>query len=150
MQVFIPYSSPIDVAECLDRKRLNKQIIEAGQIIDAIFGYGKGWFNHPVVKMYKNDVGWLRNYYHCLLYYQKFLSTNKKNENYYALALEYNFRAMNCRPKFITEELCIAHRRRLYTKNKQHYKQFANLGESEVNIYYVDGEYVKYVNGKRI
>lgn len=37
MQVFI-VGSPIETAMALDKKRLNKQIIETRQIIDAICG----------------------------------------------------------------------------------------------------------------
>lgn len=41
-------------------------------------------------------------------------------------------------------------KRRLYTKDNNHYKQWADLGESEENWYFVDGEWVKYRNGKKI
>jgi hypothetical protein len=41
-------------------------------------------------------------------------------------------------------------KRRLYSKDNEHYKQWAYLGESEVNWYFVDGEWRKYINGKRI
>lgn len=71
MQVFVPYPEPIKVAQCLDAKRLNKQIIECRQILDAIDGTGKGWFNHPVVKMYKPYRDWLFYYMNCLDCYQK-------------------------------------------------------------------------------
>ena len=38
MQVFTPYKEPILCAQVLDKKRLNKQIIECQQIIRAIEG----------------------------------------------------------------------------------------------------------------
>ena len=41
MQVFI-VGTPYETAEALDAKRLNKQIIENKQIMDAIIGTGKG------------------------------------------------------------------------------------------------------------
>jgi hypothetical protein len=41
-------------------------------------------------------------------------------------------------------------KRRLYTKNPEHYAQWAHLGKSEENWYFVDGVWRKYVNGKRI
>lgn len=41
-------------------------------------------------------------------------------------------------------------KRRLFTKNPKHYKQWADLGFSDENWYFVDGEWRKYVNGKRI
>jgi hypothetical protein len=37
MQVFI-IGTPLETAKVLDNKRLNKQIIECGQILDAING----------------------------------------------------------------------------------------------------------------
>ena len=40
-------------------------------------------------------------------------------------------------------------KRRLYTKDKSWYSQWAHLGESVENWYFVDGEWRKYVNGKR-
>lgn len=41
-------------------------------------------------------------------------------------------------------------KRRLYTKDQEHYKQWAHLGTSEENWYFVDGEWRKYVNGERV
>lgn len=52
MQVFTPYKEPILCAQVLDKKMLNKQIIECQQIIRAIEG-NKAWHNHPVVRMYR-------------------------------------------------------------------------------------------------
>ena len=53
MQIFL-IGTVLETAQALDNRRLNKQIIECQQILDAINGTGKGWFNHPVVHMYKN------------------------------------------------------------------------------------------------
>lgn len=38
MQVFTPYPEPFKTADCLDSRRLNKQIIECRQILAAIKG----------------------------------------------------------------------------------------------------------------
>ena len=62
MQVFVPYPSPIDVAKCLDPKRLRKQIIECDQILKAIYGQSEAWKNHPVVKMYRPHAQFLAAY----------------------------------------------------------------------------------------
>lgn len=53
MQVFVPYSSPLDCANALwkDSKRFNKQIIEYKQILAAI-DRKKVWKNHPICLMY--------------------------------------------------------------------------------------------------
>ncbi len=52
MNVFLPYSDYSKSVSVLDNSRLNKQIIEAGQILSAI-KTGKGWVNHPITKSFK-------------------------------------------------------------------------------------------------
>ena len=52
MQIFLPYKNVFETAKCLDNRRLNKQITECNQILDAIDG-AKAWCNHPITKMYK-------------------------------------------------------------------------------------------------
>lgn len=54
------------------------------------------------------------------------------------------------RPSFVTDEFCRQHARRLYTKSPELYPQFAALGTSLENWYVVDGQILKYVNGKKI
>ena len=140
MQIFVPYRDPILVAQCLDKRRLNKQIIECHQILDALKGK-IAWSNHPVVKMYKCNIDFVIHYSSCLEYWR---------DGYRNAALYSNYLALECIPSFIVEEFCIQHRRRLYTKAPDLYPQFAEYGESEENWYYVDGKLVKYINGKRI
>ena len=140
MQVFI-VGTPYETAEVLDSKRLNKQIIENKQIMDAILGTGKGWFNHPVVKSYKNHFQWLYYYNLCLFWY----SRGDKQ-----MAKKMSERAMAFKPNFHTQEYFNQMKRRLYSKNNQYYSQYSYLGESEQNHYYVDGEWLIYENGKRI
>jgi hypothetical protein len=65
-------------------------------------------------------------------------------------ALNSNHNCQEITPNFHTQEYFDQMKRRLYTKNKEHYKQWAYLGESDVNWYFVDGEWRKYINGKRI
>ena len=150
MQVFIPFREPIEVAKCLDSRRLNKQIIECSQIIDAILGTGKGWFNHPVVKMYVKHVPFLEDYTNCLMCYQSYLRNKSPEENFLGYAEFYSTCALRNLPEFITQDLCDQHKRRLYTKDPVYYNQFAALGSSEENWYYVDNKLVKYVKGKKL
>ena len=137
MQVFVPYPSPIDVAKCLDPKRLRKQIIECDQIIAAITGKSQAWKNHPVVKMYKPYKSWLIRYRACL------------SELDPMWAKIWSRQADIARPPFLTDDFCDQHKRRLYTKAPELYPQFAEYGKSEENWYFVDEEIVKYVNGER-
>ena len=54
------------------------------------------------------------------------------------------------RPEFHTQEYFDQMKRRLYTKDPQHYAGWAQLGTSDVNWYYVDGAWKCYKNGKLI
>ena len=140
MQVFI-VGTPYETAEILDVKRLNKQIIENKQIMDAILGRGKGWFNHPVVKSYKNHFHWLYYYNLCLFWY----SRGDK-----PMAKKMSDKAMAFKPNFHTEEYFNQMKRRLFEKDEEYYKQWSYLGKSLDNWYFVDGEWVKYRKGKKI
>lgn len=71
MQVFVPFKEPLKTAQCLDKKRLNKQIIECKQILAAI-NSKKAWSNHPCTKMYKEHREWLNEYMLCLKYYRAY------------------------------------------------------------------------------
>lgn len=141
MQVFVPYPSPIDVAKCLDRRRLRKQIIECNQILNAIDGTSDAWSHHPVVKMYEHYYSWLHDYTLCLMYF---------SDGNVDMAQYWNECADDMLPEFLTDSFCDQHKRRLFTKAPLLYPQFAGYGTSEENWYFVDGEIVKYVDGKRL
>lgn len=155
MQVFVPYKEPLKVAIIMwsDKKRFNKQIIECRQILNAIEGVGKGWFNHPVVKMYKDHKEWLECYLKVFEFYKNIHNDElSEYDKYYVnndLEL-YNKRANEITPLFLTDDFCYQHKRRLYTKSPELYSLFAKYGKSDINYYYVDGELLKYKNGKRI
>lgn len=139
MQVFI-IGTPFETAEVLDVLRVNKQCIETQQIMAAIKG-AKGWRNHPVVKMYADHYTWLDLYRRCLEAYRRgdFDEAQKMSQE-----------ADKCRPEFHTEAFFTQMKRRLYTKAPAKYPQWAELGESSENWYFVDGEWCIYRDGKRI
>lgn len=154
MQIFIPYKSVIDIAKAMynDKLRYNKQCLEIEQIQKAILG-SNSWSNHPVTKMYKNHYDWLLYYKETFIAYKKFMNSKSNNEAIfnYNQALIWSDRADKVRPQFLNiRELLDAHKRRLYTKSPELYPQFAEYGTSEENWYVIDGQIVKYVNGKRI
>lgn len=63
MQTFLPSRDFRECSEILDNKRLNKQIIEVYQILDAILLPGaRGWVNHPAVLMWKHHAYQLCHY----------------------------------------------------------------------------------------
>lgn len=142
MQVFI-LGSVLETAQSLDKRRLRKQIIECKQILDAIAGIGKGWFNHPVVKMYKGHEKWLTTYMWCLEEY-----FNPQSD--ILLLMHYNKFCENNKPHFLTQDYFNQMKSRLYTKDKEYYKDFAEYGESDVNWYFVDNKWKYYKNGKEV
>ena len=48
------------------------------------------------------------------------------------------------KPNFHTSEYFDNMKRRLYTKNHEHYKQWENLGESHENWYWIDNKWKIY------
>lgn len=139
MNVFIIGSS-LETAKALDKRRINKQIIECRQMLDAMEGK-KAWKNHPCTLQYKEHQEWLENYMNCLSCYMK---------GELAQAGRYSFLASRMKPEFHTNDYFNQMKRRLYTKDKLFYKQWAYLGESEENWYFVDGVMRVYKNGKRL
>ncbi len=140
MQVFI-VGSPLYTAKSLDRRRLNKQIIECRQILDAIKGKSQAWKNHPIVLSYKNHISWLEHYLECL-------------DNYYkgnlADAKYYSGLADQIRPEFHIRAYFTKMKQRLYTKDNVYYQHWARFGTSDINLYYVEGKWLKYLKGKRL
>ena len=137
MQIFI-IGTPLETAKVLDNRRLNKQIIECHQILDAL-NDAKAWSNHPVVLQYRGYEEWLKLYTKVLEEYC--------NSNYsVAEAID----SVMVPPSFHNEEFFNQMKRRLYTKDNNHYRQYAHLGESQENWYFVDGCIRKYINGKRV
>lgn len=141
MQVFI-VGSPLETARALDPKRLNRQIQETKVILAALNG-AKAWSNHPCVLQYRGREEWLRAYKTCLEWYVR----GDEGKALWASNL-----ADYWRPMFHTQEYFDNMKARLFTKNPQHYAQFAEYGTSEENWYWSQeqGEWRKYVNGKRV
>ena len=139
MQVFI-VGTAFETAQALDKARLNKQILECTQIINAINGNG-AWSNHPCTLQYKEHIHYLIFYKSCLTFYREGLTS----ESFHASCMAENFK-----PEFHIPEYFDQMKRRLYTKNPVHYAQWAKLGTTEINWYYVDSEWRFYRNGKRI
>ena len=140
MQIFLPYKDIFETAKCLDNRRLNKQITECNQILDAIDG-AKAWCNHPITKMYKEHFYWVLKYKEILeLFYKKVID----------VAAIISQEALEITPYFITDDYCDQMKRRLYTKDPIYYKQFESYGTSDVNWYFVEGKWLYYKNGKQI
>ena len=143
MQVFIT-GTAFETAQVLDKKRLNKQIVECNQILSAIKGETKAWNNHPCTNQYRDHVEWLENYVSCLYEYK---SGNIQQAKMFSAQADIFFR-----PEFHTEEYFNQMKRRLYTKDPVHYAQWSDLGTSEENWYWLKHgkKFIKYVDGKRL
>lgn len=135
MQIFL-IGTVIETAVSLDKRRLNKQIIETKQILKAISGESAFWKNHPVSKMYSKHTDWLKLYVSCL---------EKYRDGYFDDARIISENSEEIRPLFTYDHNFLENmKRRLYTKNPEHYSQWAELGKSYVNLYYVNNEWLRY------
>lgn len=139
MQVFI-IGTPLETARALSKRHLNNQINEARIILDALKG-AKAWSNHPCVLQYRGYEKWLEIYKGILMSYEKCE---------FGTAILSSIYADDYRPDWHTQEYYDQMKRRLYTKDPEHYKQWADLGESDENYYYVDGQWRIYKDGKRV
>ena len=137
MQVFI-IGTVYETAKALDPKRLWKQILECDQIIAAIEG-NAAWSNHPVVLMYRNHVDYLKLYR---------ITLGLLRSGMFEEAMKNSEAAELLKPEFIGSYLTDQMKRRLYTKDKNYYSQWSDLGESDINYYFVDGKWLHYKNGK--
>ena len=142
MQVFI-IGDVLETFNTLDKKRLRKQLIENRQILKVYNGDSDAWKNHPVVKSYRPYQKWLVVYTWAL---EEFL--NEKSD--LLMLMHYNKWLRDNKPIFHTKDYFTQMKRRLYTKNNKFYEQFSDLGESDINWYYVDGKWLFYKNGKKI
>ena len=141
MQVFITSTNIIETVKQLDPKRFNKQIIETRQILKALRGESKAWKNHPCVLQYSNHITWLELYLRC---FEEYKIGN------FGLALSCSILATEHTPLFHTPEYLTQMKRRLYTKDQEYYKLWSEFGTSDINWYWVEGEWRYYVAGKRV
>ena len=133
MQIFVTgtaYQTAID----LDRKRLSNQITEARIIRDCLMGKN-GWDKHPLAKMYIGCEEWIAYYIATL----RCVFNGNLDE-----AIDMSSKADAIAPEWFDERFYNMHRSRLYTKNPEHYKQWAYLGTSYSNWYRVNGVWKEY------
>ncbi len=123
MQVFVPYSDYQKSVESLDSRRLRKQLLEATQLLDIMFGLptksGKprtGWLNHPCLTAWKQTPGALIEY---TLYALEECKKREFKTDYYSDKLkEYSgFTTSLKSPVWLgDEEIHSSHRARLLQK----------------------------------
>ena len=110
MQVFLPLPDFKQSLQCLDVARLQKQRVEAYQILNVLRGANKGWINHPVVKMWKDYDDALAIYYNTSLKVWRGANTMTEAKLHY--------RNQRMPPWFGREDIHASHRSRLLFKGK--------------------------------
>ena len=143
MQTFLPYQNYKESAESLDNKRLNKQILEAYQILKVLSGQSPSgaWRNHPAVLMWKNAEYSLRTYAKTMILEAKSrgIKTEKNEANIDALealcgpiwGTNKPFWASPSGPHL--SRINITHRANLYRKDPEYYAEFYHDTKSESN-----------------
>jgi hypothetical protein len=123
MQTFLPTNNIEEVAKILDNKRLNKQKVEAYQILNTLSGKSKGWKNHPAVLMWKGYEGSLVEY--ALIIAKECLDRGFK-DTLIPKFKEYEILYSNKTkpPWFGNKEFHDSHKSNLIRKNHEHYNRF--------------------------
>ena len=137
MQIFLPYSSPLETAKVLDSRRLNKQISECNLILSAAENPKSLVRNHPIYKMYHDHLEFVANYMSCL--------SAVKNKHYIQ-AEYYSKQCLILMPDFLDDAdwYFDNFKKRLYTKDPEFYSIFKSYGTSVHNYYFVNEEWLKY------
>lgn len=138
MQTFLPFASFTISAAALDARRLNKQRLEAKQLLNAIFTPGRGWARHPAAEMWSNYPQALA-LYGLAVTVEWLQRGGKESSGHLELFTEYARHPLDlARPKNMqcrvempwwlgNEEFHRRHRSALYHKDPVFYRQFANV-----------------------
>jgi hypothetical protein len=123
MQIFLPYQSLIQSAQCLDNKRLNKQIVECSQILKVLTGETEAWKNHPAVLMVRGHNNFVSQYGHiCCLEWTERGFKKHSLESYFQSKIEADI--VKVPWWFGRNEFHNSHKSNLYRKNQEFYNKF--------------------------
>ena len=124
MQTFIISNDFVKCAKVLDNKRLNKQKVEAYQILKTLKNWesAKGWKNHPAILMWKGHEGILIEY--ALEIANECLNRGFKDTLIPKIREFSNDFQSSEKPLWITEEFCNAHKSNLLRKDATYYGKF--------------------------
>lgn len=130
MQTFLPFDNNSKSAKALDNKRLNKQILEAYQILNTLSGQSMGWRNHPAVLMWKGHEYALFDYATTMVTEAKLrgIKTDKNFSNLVNLEENFGYLWNNSKPKWLSgkplKRIMATHKANLYTKDPIYYSDF--------------------------
>lgn len=142
MQTFFPHFNMIKSAQALDSKRLNKQILEAYQILKVLSGASPtgGWRNHPAVLMWKGHEYSLRTYANTMISEAKKrgIKTDTNEANIQALESGYSNVWGTDMPKWFGDHtkmmrITTTHKARLFDKDPLFYARYAYAKHSIYN-----------------
>jgi hypothetical protein len=139
MQTFLPSSNILWSAMELDSKRLNKQILEAYQILKTISTGAKAWGNHPAVLMWKGHEQALASYARTMASEaeKRGIKVDKNLANLDILEHQYGHTWGTNMPKWFDKEsmsrIVATHRANLYRKDPIFYEAYATAVTSEYN-----------------
>jgi hypothetical protein len=142
MQTFLPHDNIILSAQALDSKRLNKQILEAYQILNVLSGNSPtgGWRNHPAVLMWKGHEYSLRSYAYTMIgeARKRGIKVDKNQENIASLEKRFSDRWGDRSPKWFGDHaklmrITTTHKANLFKKDPIYYAHFAYAQNSIYN-----------------
>ena len=133
MQTFLPSSNFTTAAHMLDSKRLNKQILEAYQILNVLSGQSPtgGWRNHPAVKMWRGHEMILLKYANAMIQEAKWrgIKTDKNESNINNLYNKASLTWGNEEPSWMHNKsklmrIVTTHKANLFKKDPLYYIKF--------------------------
>ena len=141
MQTFLPERTLRECARALDNKRLNKQILEAYQILNVLSGNSPtgGWRNHPAVLMWKGHEYSLRTYAHTMITEARLrgIKVDKNESNINNLESRFSHVWGESMPKWFSgidhDRIMVTHRANLYRKDPLYYAHYASSVNDKLN-----------------
>lgn len=135
MNTFLPLPDFKQSVQCIDNKRLWKQVLESDGIIKIIVGYNKGYRNHPIVKMWEG-------YTDALVCYRNECVREWLKRRLFFGDTMYTFDTIetpkqSSKPPWLGDErLHSSHRAALLKKNYEWYSQFGWKETPEINYWW--------------
>ena len=129
----------------LDSKRLNKQILEAYQILKVLSTNGKAWRNHPAVLMWEEHENELFSYASAMVKEAKIrgIKVDKNLSNLEELKAKYGSTWGEGKPDWLTGDkisrIIATHRANLYLKDPEYYADWYQYLDNKWNKPCCDG-----------
>ena len=142
MQTFLSEPTIVECAQALDSKRLNKQILEAYQILNVLSKNSPtgGWKNHPAVLMWKGHEYSLRTYARTMIEEarKRGIKVDKNEDNINNLENRFSHTWGTDMPEWFTsntfKRIMVTHRANLYRKDPIYYAHYASAVSHKLNV----------------